>query len=152
MTMTAGQGIKTNAECGFCKSDDTISSIRIPQSAFRNNLVEHSAMAYYEEDDLQRFSEIGKHRPDLFEKFMAWYEACQEDGALTRREKALIGLAVAHALQCPYCIDAYSQSCLEAGSNMEQMTEAIHMASALRGGAALIHGLQSHNSVNKVSM
>jgi 4-carboxymuconolactone decarboxylase len=109
-------------------------------------------MSYYEEDDLNRFSEIGKHRPDLYEKFMAWYQACQEDGALTRREKALIGLAVAHALQCPYCIDAYSQSCLEAGSNMEQMTEAIHMASALRGGAALIHGLQAHNSVNKVSM
>jgi 4-carboxymuconolactone decarboxylase len=35
---------------------------------------------------------------------------------------------------------------------MEQMTEAIHMASALRGGAALIHALQAHNSVNKVSM
>jgi len=109
-------------------------------------------MAYYEEEDLGRFSEIGKHRPDLFEKFTAWYQACQEDGALSRREKALIGLAVAHALQCPYCIDAYSQSCLESGSNMEQMTEAIHMASAIRGGASLIHGLQAHNSVNKVSM
>ena len=109
-------------------------------------------MPYYQEDDLNRFSEIGKHRPDLFEKFMVWYQACQDDGALSRREKALIGLAVAHALQCPYCIDAYSQACLESGSNMEQMTEAIHMASALRGGAALIHGLQAHNSVAKVSM
>lgn len=109
-------------------------------------------MAYYEEGELERFSEIGIHRPDLFEKFMAWYQACQEDGALSRREKALIGLAVAHALQCPYCIDSFSQSCLEAGSNMVQMTEAIHMASAIRGGAALIHGLQAHNSVNKVSM
>ncbi len=109
-------------------------------------------MGYYAEDDLDRFSDIGKYRPDLFEKFMAWYQACQEDGALSRREKALIGLAVAHALQCPYCIDAFSQSCLEAGSNMEQMTEAIHMASAIRGGAALIHGLQAHNSVKKVSM
>ena len=109
-------------------------------------------MAYYEEDDLQRFSEIGKHRPDLFEKFMAWYQACQVEGALSKREKALIGLAVAHAVQCPYCIDAFSQSCLETGSNMEQMTEAIHLASAIRGGATLIHGVQSHNTVNKVSM
>ena len=114
--------------------------------------VEYRTVSYYEEDDLGRFPEVGKHRPDLFEKFMAWYEACQEDGALSRREKALIGLGVAHALQCPYCIDAYSQACLEAGSNMEQMTEAIHMASALRGGAALIHGVQAHNSVGKVSM
>ncbi len=109
-------------------------------------------MAYYEEDDLSRFSEVGKHRPELFEKFMAWYEACQQDGALSRREKALIGLAVAHALQCPYCIDSYAQACLESGSNMDQMTEAIHMASAIRGGAALIHGVQARNSVDKVSM
>ncbi len=109
-------------------------------------------MAYYEEDDLSRFSEVGKHRPELFEKFMAWYQACHEDGALSRREKALIGLAVAHALQCPYCIDSYAQSCLESGSNMDQMTEAIHMASAVRGGAALIHGVQTRNSVDKVSM
>lgn len=109
-------------------------------------------MAHYEEEDLQRFAEVGKARPDLFEKFMAWYNACQEDGALSRREKALIGLGVAHALQCPYCIDAYSQSCLESGSNIEQMTEAVHIASALRGGASLIHAVQMHNSVDKISM
>ncbi len=109
-------------------------------------------MSYYEEKDLARFAEMGRHRPDLYQKFMAWYEACQEEGALSRREKALIGLAVAHAVQCPYCIDAYAQSCLETGSNMEQMTEAIHMASAITGGATLIHGLQAQASVEKVSM
>jgi alkylhydroperoxidase/carboxymuconolactone decarboxylase family protein len=109
-------------------------------------------MAYYDENDLARFGEIGKHRPDLFEKFMAWYNAAQEDGALSRREKALIGLAVAHVIQCPYCIDAYTQSCLESGSNMEQMTEAMHVAAAVRGGAALIHGLQAHDAADKISM
>jgi alkylhydroperoxidase/carboxymuconolactone decarboxylase family protein len=109
-------------------------------------------MAYYNESDLDRFGDMAKHRPDLYAKFMDWYNACQEEGALSRREKALIGLAVAHAIHCPYCIDAYSQSSLEAGSNMEQMTEAIHLASAVRGGAALIHGLQTHNTVDKISM
>ena len=132
--------------------DATNFDFKLPNAPGSQRKKEIDSMAYYEEDDLSRFNEIGKHRPDLFEKFMAWYQACQEDGALSRREKALIGLAVAHVLQCPYCIDAYSQSCLESGSNLEQMTEAIHMASALRGGACLIHGLQAHNSVNKVSM
>ncbi len=109
-------------------------------------------MSYYEEKDLNHFGDMAQQRPDLFAKFMDWYNACQEEGALSRREKALIGLAVAHAIPCPYCIDAYAQSCLEAGSNKEQMTEAIHMASAIRGGAALIHGLQAHHAVDKVSM
>jgi hypothetical protein len=35
---------------------------------------------------------------------------------------------------------------------MDQRTEAIHVASAIRGGATLIHGLQAHKSVEKVSM
>ena len=107
---------------------------------------------YYNEEDLGRFGDMGKHRPDLFAKFMEWYGAVQEEGALSKREKALIGLAVANVLQCPYCIDSYTQSCLESGSNMEQMTEAIHVASAVRGGAALIHGLQAHNVADKLLM
>lgn len=109
-------------------------------------------MSYYKPEDLDRFSEVGRVRPDLFEKFMAWYTAAQEEGALSRREKALIGLAVAHTVQCPYCIDAFAQNCLETGSNIEQMTEAIHLASAVRGGAALVHGVQAIDAVAKISM
>ena len=63
-------------------------------------------------------------------------------GALSEREKALIALGVAHAVQCPYCIDAYTKTCLEKGSDLEQMTEAVHVASAIRGGASLVHGVQ----------
>jgi 4-carboxymuconolactone decarboxylase len=109
-------------------------------------------MSYYEEDDLPRFGEVALNAPHLFEKFLAWYQACQEDGALSRREKALIGLAVAHTVQCPYCIDAYTQSSLESGSNPEQMTEAIHMAAAVRGGASLVHGVQCRAVLSRLMM
>jgi len=74
------------------------------------------------------------------------------EGALSAREKALIALAVAHTVQCPYCIDAYSKSCLQQGSDLEQMTEAVHVATAIRGGASLIHGLQMLDQVNKLGM
>ena len=107
---------------------------------------------YYNEDDLPRFGEMGKNAPDLWEKFSAWYGAVFAEGALSQREKRLIALAVAHALQCPYCIDAYTQESLEKGANIEQMTEAVHVASAIRGGAALVHGLQMRNTAEKLSM
>jgi 4-carboxymuconolactone decarboxylase len=71
---------------------------------------------------------------------------------LSEREKALIALAVAHAIQCPYCIDAYTQECLEKGSNDEQMTEAVHVAAAIRGGASLVHGVQMRNVSKKLSL
>lgn len=107
---------------------------------------------YYEEDDLPRFAEMAEGAPELWEKFNAWYGAVFQAGALTEREKSLIALAVAHAVQCPYCIDSYTQDCLEKGSNMEQMTEAVHVASAIKGGAALVHGLQMRNVAAKLSM
>jgi 4-carboxymuconolactone decarboxylase len=107
---------------------------------------------YYEEEDLNRFSEIGKYRPELFDIFMNYYQEVMAAGALTVREKALIALAVAHAVQCPYCIDAYTRVSLESGSNMDEMTEAIHVAAAIRGGAALIHGIQAHNVAAKISI
>lgn len=108
--------------------------------------------SYYHARDLKRFSEIGEHAPDLAQKFFDWYGAVFADGALSAREKSLIALSVAHALQCPYCIDAYSKDALEKGSDLEQMTEAVHVAAAIRGGAALVHGVQMRNHVHKISM
>lgn len=107
---------------------------------------------YYDPKDLARFANVGDYRGDLFEAFMKWYSSVFADGALSRREKCLIALAVAHAVQCPYCIDSYTQESLEAGSNMEQMTEAIHVAAAIRGGASLIHGVQARNAAERISM
>jgi alkylhydroperoxidase/carboxymuconolactone decarboxylase family protein len=107
---------------------------------------------YYHPEHLHRFSEIGHDAPEIWKKFMAWYEEVFREGALTEREKALIALAVAHSVQCPYCIDAYTRTCLEKGGDREQMTEAIHVAAAIRGGASLVHGMQMREHVRKVSM
>lgn len=107
-------------------------------------------MNYYESKDLSRFREVGKFAPALMDKFFEYYnEAVGTDGALTKREKALIALAVSHAKQCPYCIDAYSTACLENGSNPEQMTEAIHVAAAMEAGMALIHAVQMQNALKQ---
>lgn len=108
--------------------------------------------SYYEDQDLDRFAEVGAHRPELFDLFMKYYQETMAAGVLTVREKALIALAVAHALQCPYCIDAYTRVLLESGSNLEEMTEAIHVAAAIRGGASLVHGLQARNAACKLSI
>lgn len=107
---------------------------------------------YYHPPDLGKFGDVGKDAPELWEKFSAWYEAVFAEGALTEREKALIALAVSHAVQCPYCIDAYTTASLEKGAAPDQMTEAVHVAAAIRGGAALVHGVQMRNRLDKLSM
>lgn len=107
---------------------------------------------YYNPKDLPRFAEMSEGAPDLWKKFNDWYSAVFEEGALSKREKSLIALAVAHAVQCPYCIDAYTQESLQQGADLEQMTEAVHVASAIRGGASLVHGVQMKNVNEKLTM
>lgn len=107
---------------------------------------------YYDPKDLGRFGDMGNDAPQLWQQFMTWYNTVYTDGALTEREKALIALAVAHTTQCPYCIDEYSAKCLEKGADLEQMTEAVNVAAAVRAASTLVHGVQMRSHVEKVSM
>ena len=65
---------------------------------------------YYKHEHLTHFGKVSEAVPDLGRKFFDWYGAVFADGALSEREKALIALAVAHAVQCPYCIEAYTDA------------------------------------------
>lgn len=107
---------------------------------------------YYNSKDLKKFGEISEWQKELGDKFFDYYGSVFAEGALTAREKSLIALAVAHAIQCPYCIDAYTADTLEKGVDEEQMMEAVHVASAIRGGASLVHGVQMMNQVKEKLM
>ena len=110
-------------------------------------------MNYYESKDLGKFAKVGKFRKELMDNFFNYYNSVlSTDGALTKREKSLIALAVAHSKQCPYCIDAYTTSCLEHGSNPDEMTEAIHVAAAMDAGIDLVHGVQMLNQFDKMGV
>lgn len=107
---------------------------------------------YYKADDLGKFASLAGETPtsDVGNKFFEYYGSVFAEGALTAREKSLIALAVAHTVQCPYCIDAYTNDCLNKGVNKEQIMEAIHVAVAIRGGASFVHGVQAKNIVDKL--
>jgi alkylhydroperoxidase/carboxymuconolactone decarboxylase family protein len=107
---------------------------------------------YYNSKDLNKFGKISEYQKPMADKFFAWYGEVFAEGALTAKEKSLIALAVAHAVQCPYCIDAYSSDAYEKGYNEAQMMEAVHVASAIKGGAALVHGVQMMNKVKEIAM
>ena len=107
--------------------------------------------SYYESEDLKKFAGIGEHAKELADDFFRYYGSVTgTDGALSKREKALIALAVSHALKCPYCIDAYTTQCLETGSNPDQMMEAVHVAAAMQAGITLVHSVQMQNHLRKM--
>lgn len=108
---------------------------------------------YFDPKDLKKFGKITELQEEMGKKFFDWYgNVFKGDTALTEREKSLIALAVAHAISCPYCIDAYTSGCLEKGADEEQMMEAIHVAAAIKGGATLVNGVQMMNHAEKLSM
>lgn len=107
---------------------------------------------YYDSDDLAKFSSIADHAPEMGAKFFEWYGSVFADGALSSREKSLIALGVAHAVQCPYCIEAYTKDAMEKGCDVEQLTETVHVAAAIKGGAALVHGVQMRKVADDLGM
>ena len=108
--------------------------------------------SYYQSQDLKKFKNISDWSPELGKKFFDYYNSVFEEGALTAREKSLIALAVAHTVQCPYCIDAYTQDGLQRGVDKAEMMEAVHAGAAIESGATLVHGVQMMNKYNKLSM
>jgi alkylhydroperoxidase/carboxymuconolactone decarboxylase family protein len=105
---------------------------------------------YYQPQDLGRFGEIRRANPKMAESFFAYYGQVMADGELSKREKALIALAVAHALKCPYCIDSYTSTLHKMHVSEAQMSEAVHVASAMAAGIALVHSVQMMNKLDQL--
>ncbi len=107
---------------------------------------------YFDPENLKDFGKISNLQKPMGDKFFEYYGEVFKEGALTEREKALIALAVAHSVQCPFCIDAYTSGCLEKGADEEQMMEAVHVAAAIKSGATLVYGVQMMKQAEKLSM
>jgi alkylhydroperoxidase/carboxymuconolactone decarboxylase family protein len=108
--------------------------------------------SYFDDKDLASFPRMGDHAQEHWKRFLAYYSNAFQEGLLTRREKLLLGFVVSQVEKCPYCIDSYTQSCMEAGLTMEHLTEALHCAASLRAGITLAHGLVSRNISQKLGM
>ncbi len=96
---------------------------------------------YYDKDDLKRMRDLRAAAPAEFE---AWVNldriVGREDGAIPRKYRELIALAVAHSTQCVYCIEAHVKGARKAGASKEEVAEAVLLAAALRAGGAAAHG------------
>lgn len=88
----------------------------------------------------------------MADKFFRWYGEVFKKCTLSVREKSLVALDVAHAVQYLYCIDACNTDLFERGWCESHMMEAVHVADTIKGGAALVHGVQMINKVKEIDM
>ena len=84
--------------------------------------------------------EIARRRhelaPAMDDAFKAFSQAVFADGALDKRTKQLIAVAVAHVTQCPWCIEGHVKGARHAGASDAQIMEAIWVAAEMRAGGS----------------
>ena len=98
-------------------------------------------MHYHDSDDLKRLGEFKQLAPTEFSAFVQFDKIVgREDGAIPRKYRELIAIAVACTTQCPYCLDAHTRAAKRVGATREEVSEAAMLAAALRAGAAVTHG------------
>lgn len=96
---------------------------------------------YHDPADLRFLKQMGKLAPKDFEAWLNLDKIVgREDGAIPRKYRELIALAVACTTQCPYCIEVHTKAAKGAGASREEITESALLAAALRAGGAATHG------------
>lgn len=94
----------------------------------------------YDSDNIKKLPALGKGAPAAWEAFLAFDKAALADGAIPRKYKELMALAVALTTQCPYCLEIHKRAAAKAGATPEEIAETTFVAAALRAGAAVTHG------------
>jgi AhpD family alkylhydroperoxidase len=96
---------------------------------------------YHDSADLRLLKEMRKLATADFD---AWLNldniVKREGGAIPKKYRELIAVAVACTTQCPYCIEVHSKAAKAAGATREELVESAFVAAALRAGGATTHG------------
>jgi len=96
---------------------------------------------YHDPEDLKLMPEMKKLAPNDFAGFVALDSITgRDDGAIPRKYRELIAIAVACTTQCPYCLEVHTRKAKRAGATREEIVEVSMIAAALRAGAAATHG------------
>jgi AhpD family alkylhydroperoxidase len=96
---------------------------------------------YHDENDLKLMRDMRKLAPDDFNAWLGLNNIVGRDnGAIPKKYRELIAIAVSCTTQCPYCLEAHAKAAQVAGATREEVVEASLIAAALRAGGAATHG------------
>lgn len=96
---------------------------------------------YHDAADLRLLKEMRQLAPADFQAWLGLNDIVgRDDGAIPKKYRELIALAVACTTQCPYCIEAHAKGAKAAGASREELVESAFLAAALRAGGAATHG------------
>ncbi|MED4134107.1 carboxymuconolactone decarboxylase family protein [Priestia megaterium] len=103
----------------------------------------------YQKSNINRLGEFSKLSSEAFRAFVSFDQQAMKAGKLSVKEKELIAIAIAHVTGCPYCINVHVKGAKKAQVTKEEMAEAIMVATALKAGSAMAHGVNALNAYDE---
>lgn len=92
-------------------------------------------------DDLREPTRELRHTiPDTWSAFTELHERALADGALERRVKELMALAISVVKRCDGCIAHHARAVARLGVSRDEVAEAIGVALLMDGGPATVYG------------
>ncbi|CAM4270731.1 carboxymuconolactone decarboxylase family protein [Lacicoccus alkaliphilus] len=100
----------------------------------------------YEASNIDRLGEFATLAPDAFRAFAQLDKEAVKPGEVSGKDKELIAIAVAHVTGCPYCIEIHTANAKKLDVTKAEMAEAILVATSLKAGSAMAHGVNALNA------
>ncbi|WP_315770990.1 MULTISPECIES: carboxymuconolactone decarboxylase family protein [unclassified Bradyrhizobium] len=82
---------------------------------------------------------LRKDIPDVMHGFSALAQAASRDGALDKKTKELIALAIGVAVRCDGCIGFHADALVRLGATRQEVEETLGMAIYMGGGPSLMY-------------
>jgi AhpD family alkylhydroperoxidase len=82
---------------------------------------------------------LRKDIPDTMQAFSALAQAATRDGALDKKTKELIALALGVAARCDGCIGFHTETLVKLGATRQEVEETLGMAVYMGGGPSLMY-------------
>lgn len=94
----------------------------------------------YSANNLAQLPHLKALAPASMHAFETFDRAAMATGAIPRKYKELIALAVALTTQCPYSLEVHRTNAINAGVTENEIAEVIFLSAAMRATAAIAHG------------
>ncbi|OBH27992.1 alkylhydroperoxidase [Mycobacterium sp. E342] len=98
-------------------------------------------------DDLNpQHRALRKMIPDVYRGFAEMSNGALTSGALDKKFKELIAMAIGVVAGCDGCIASHAQGAARAGASKEEAAEAIGVSILMHGGPATIYGARAYSA------
>lgn len=102
---------------------------------------------FYEKSHAKHLNKVNELAPEQAQAFSDFGAGVFNEGALSKKDKEIIAVAISHVTQCPYCIDTHTKNAKKEGVSLNELVEAVMVTSAVEAGGAVTHSTNMHNAL-----